>query len=379
MAPLRPVPTAPADVFVRRTGDQVTVRMLVPNTNTDANTALSITRIEIYARTLPFGSEPPIVAQMLRKEHLVGTIPVRAPAPTADPAAAAAPVPPAPDQSQPGPGDVAVWHETITTRAGRALELNREQQARVAGQRPLWIGIPPTGLTLLFPRVKLPTRYYLAVGVSEHGRTGPPAPMIALPLGPAPQAPDAPTLTYDESTLTLAWTVAGPGAPVTVVESTRTGEEQVFPVEDAPITTGSWTTPVAFGVERCFVVRRVVRRGAVSTESVPAGPVCETPVDKFGPPAPTGLEAISGAEAVTLLWKAVVAPDLAGYLVLRAEGGSETLQQLTPDPIAVLQWPDTTTRSGVRYEYFVIAVDASGNRSERSVGRTVERFTFTGK
>jgi hypothetical protein len=112
--------------------------MLVPNTNTDANTALSITRIEIYARTLPFGSEPPIVAQMLRKEHLVGTIPVRAPAPTADPAAAAAPVPPAPDQSQPGPGDVAVWHETITPVPGGRWN-------STASSRRAWLASAPCG------------------------------------------------------------------------------------------------------------------------------------------------------------------------------------------------------------------------------------------
>jgi hypothetical protein len=272
-----------------------------------------------------------------------------------------------------------VWNETIPAQGGRGLELNREQQSRVAGRRPSWLAIPPTGLAVPFPRVKLPTRYYLAVGVSEHGRTGPPTPMVAVPLGEAPPAPEAPTLTYDETTLTLSWTTSTPGAPVTVVESTNAGVEQLFPVQDAPIMIGSWTTPVAFGVERCFVIRRVIRRGAVSTESAATDSVCVTPVDTFGRPAPTGLDAISGAAAVTLLWEAVEAADLAGYLVLRSEGASETLQQLTPDPITTLQWQDTTMRSGVRYVYFVVAVDATGNRSERSAGRTIERFTFTGK
>jgi len=69
---------------------------------------------------------------------------------------------------------------------------------------------------------------------------------------------------------------------------------------------------------------------------------------------------------VTLLWDQVSAADLAGYLVLRAEGTSDTVQELTPKPIASLQYVDNTVRAGVRYVYFVVAVDAAGNRSPRS-------------
>jgi hypothetical protein len=142
---------------------------------------------------------------------------------------------------------------------------------------------------------------------------------------------------------------------------------------------GVWSTPVEFGVEKCFVVRGVRQRGAVSLESASVGPRCETPKDTFGPAAPTGLAHVVGPDAVTLVWNAVTAPDLDGYMVLRATGASETLQELTPRPITPLQFSDTTARAGRRYVYYVVAVDTAGNRGPRSSGVTVDRFTFTGK
>jgi fibronectin type 3 domain-containing protein len=74
---------------------------------------------------------------------------------------------------------------------------------------------------------------------------------------------------------------------------------------------------------------------------------------------------VSGDE-VTLVWNAVEAADLAGYIVLRSTAPSETLQELTPTPITQLQFKDTTAQAGQRYVYYVVAVDNAGNRSQRS-------------
>jgi hypothetical protein len=197
--------------------------------------------------------------------------------------------------------------------------------------------------------------------VSDRGRLGPPSAMIAVPFGPPPEAPAEPKLTHTETTLTLTWTTRDVGAPVIVVETTKAGEERPAPVTAEPITTGTWSTPVTFGVERCFVVRRVIRYGAASTESATAAPVCRTPADTFPPPAPTGLvPATAGGTDVTLLWDPVTAADLAGYHVLRGEGTGDAMQH-------------TTTRPGVRYFYEVIAVDTAGNLSARSNRIRVER------
>lgn len=353
--------------------------MMVPEASSEPGTPLSIASLEIYARTLPMGSEGPTADQLLRKEFLVATIPVRPPAPVDE---SGAPIPPsaaAPPDGRPGPGEVAVWSETIPAATGRPLDLTRAQKARVDARRTVWMPIPPTGIIAPWFRLPLPTRYYVAVGVSERRRAGLPSGMIGVPFAPSPDAPAALSLTYTETELKLAWTTTTPNAPVIVVETTSAGVEKPSPVPIPPVTTGAWSTPVTFGVERCFVVRGVVRRGGVSTESATVGPKCETPVDTFGPPAPTGLAPVAGTDTVTLVWDAVTAPDLAGYIVLRGTAGSETLQELTPKPISLLQFSDTTTRAGQRYIYYVVAVDTAGNRGPRSVGVPVERFTFTGK
>jgi len=376
LAPLRPVPEAPGGLAVRRVGDRITLNLKVPGASADPNAEVVIAAVEIYARTLPLGSETPTVAQLLRKENLVGRIEVRPDPVTPEPGADATttPVPAAapagPPDARPARGETTVWTETIPTTAPRPLELNRQQQTTAGRRRPVWVPLRPTGLTVPISRETvpgvLPTRYYVAVGVSDRGRPGPASVVVALPFGPAPATPVLSTPTYDETELTVTWTTALPGTPVTIVEATSAGVEQPVPVQVAPLTRGSWSTPFEFGKERCFVARGVVRRGVSSTESETAGPVCVTPVDKFPPAAPAGLVPVSDPGGVTLLWDPVSAADLAGYLVLRAEGASETFLELTPKPITSVQYVDTTVRAGVRYVYVVVAVDASGNRSPRS-------------
>jgi len=379
LPPLRPEPVAPASVTASRVGGRVTLRVTVPDANADPSTALSIAGVEIYARTLPMGSEVPTAAQLLRKEYLAGTIAVRPPAPVDETGAVTPPAAAGPPDARPGPGETAVWSEAIPATVPRPLDLNRAQKARVDARRTAWMAIRPTGLFVPWFRVPLPTRYYVAVGVSERRRPGAPSAIVAVPFGPSPEAPASPKLTYTESELMLTWTTTLPGAPVTVVESTRAGVERVAPVQELPITTGAWSTPVVFGVERCFVVRGVVRQGLVSTESATVGPVCETPVDRFGPPAPGGLVSVSGPDGVTLVWDAVTAVDLAGYLVLRGEGAGETLQALTPKPITSLQYADTTLRAGQRYVFAIVAVDTAGNRGPESNRVTIDRLTPTGR
>jgi fibronectin type 3 domain-containing protein len=118
------------------------------------------------------------------------------------------------------------------------------------------------------------------------------------------------------------------------------------------------------------VVRTVTTAGSVVAESAAAAPdpKCQTPIDTYPPPAPTGLKAVPDVGQVSLIWDAVDAPDLAGYIVLRREVGSEKMQPLTPELITGTNYDDKTTRAGVQYEYAVIAVDQAKppNRSLES-------------
>ena len=96
----------------------------------------------------------------------------------------------------------------------------------------------------------------------------------------------------------------------------------------------------------------------------------------FPPPAPAGLTAVAGTGAISLIWDAVDAPDLAGYLVLRAEAPGEKLLPLFETPIADTTYKDTTAAVGTRYVYAVVAVDKASpaNRSAES-----NRFEETGR
>ena len=383
LPPLRPVPAAPTALAVSRLGDRVTLRAVVPDANADPSSPLSIAAIEIYARTLPMGSEAPTAEQLIRKEYLIGTIPVRPPAPPTDetdPKATPTPAPtPAAIDTRPGPGETVVWTETLAPAEMRALDLTRAQKARSDSRRTLWMPLAPTGLFVPWFRMPLPTRYYAVVGVSERRRLGAPSSFAAMSFGPAPEPPTDLEVTHTETDLTVSWKTATTPGAVTLIETNNAGVEKPAPVQELPITTGTWSTPVAFGVERCFVVRSVVRRGSVSTESTTQGPKCHTAADTYGPAAPTNLVAVSGPTSVTLVWDPVTATDLAGYLVLRVTGTSETVQELTAKPIPAVQFEDSTAQAGQRYQYWVVAVDTAGNRSPRSTGQTVNRVPFTGK
>jgi fibronectin type 3 domain-containing protein len=204
---------------------------------------------------------------------------------------------------------------------------------------------------------------YVIVGAAGR-RAGGPSQVLDVPLAENVPAPPTPTVTYNETTLVLSWTPT-PGQTVRVYKSDSAGKDEGPPLSPVPLVGGQFTEPVQFGAERCLAIRTALVRGVVSIESPPSPPACATPVDTFAPAAPTGLSPQATDGKITLFWNAVTAGDLAGYLVLRAEGAGP-LQPLMTTPITETQYSDTSVKSGVSYAYVVIAVDKAGNRSEPS-------------
>src|SRR5262249_33514210 len=94
----------------------------------------------------------------------------------------------------------------------------------------------------------------------------------------------------------------------------------------------------------------------------PTSPACVTAVDTFPPAAPSGLSTLPSEGQIQLEWNPVTAPDLAGYLVLRAEEAAPP-QPLMTDPIAEPRYKDTTVKAGPHYAHVVAGVDKAGNRS----------------
>jgi hypothetical protein len=139
------------------------------------------------------------------------------------------------------------------------------------------------------------------------------------------------------------------------------------PLTPQPVLNTELVIPkVAFGVERCFEVRPV-DKVAEATIIGPASPrTCITPADKFAPAAPRSLAGIAGPGSINLIWDANTEPDIAGYLVLRAEAPSDTLQPIAKEPVTAATYRDESVTPGRRYVYAVVAVDRAGNRSPES-------------
>ena len=99
----------------------------------------------------------------------------------------------------------------------------------------------------------------------------------------------------------------------------------------------------------------------------------------FTPPAaPVGLSATGGAASIALAWSANTEFDLAGYQVFRSTTlpvGTSGTPFSGPALINGTTFTDTTANHGTTYNYVVVAVDTSNNRSLASTAASAEALT----
>jgi hypothetical protein len=86
-------------------------------------------------------------------------------------------------------------------------------------------------------------------------------------------------------------------------------------------------------------------------------------VDRFAPPAPSELVALTETGRARLVWRASEAEDVVGYIVYRRESETGKLERITPKPVESTEFLDTAVGSGKTYVYRVTAVDRVGNES----------------
>ena len=414
LAPLRPLPAAAANVTATRLGDVVQLQFAVPAANADNTTPADLGFVDVYAatgkvegplgRALTVREIETLLTRVSRIEVEPPPLPedeeraAETPAPTATPAAAA------PDDPRPAQGEVVRVEETLTDALRTTLfvhpDAEKVARIRAAAGDEVETPVPSTegsGRTLLWPQPDPPTaRQYFIVPYSSRGRAGAPSAPLAVSLEPAPAAPAAPTVTHDATAFTLSW-VTPPGARMAIQPTvtpaaykeavTAAPDTAMLParplvsygtphtyrvyqvpapgapvtppalVNTSPIETPAFTDPrLEFGVPRCYAVRTVQSRGAITIESPLSPATCVTAVDTYPPPAPTGLVAVGSEGGVSLIWEPVTAPDLAGYLVLRGVEG-EALKPVMAAPVTESTYRDTTTQAGVMYIYAVVAVD----------------------
>jgi hypothetical protein len=368
----------------RRVGDDVQMRFTIPTANVDPSLPLELTRVDIYAAPgppaptapvpmtvpavplaipdetgapAPISSEPlpltrfqpvqlfqppgavkPVrpqdappttVPQITKTKYLRKRIDVKRLPPPDGPAP-----PDDPNDHRPKPGDTITIDDPVTAERAAAAAAPDVSVLR-----------------------------YVIIGRAGN-RPGTPSPVLEVPLvATVPPPPQNAQATYDETSVKLSWG-AEPTETFRVYRSVD-GKEDGPALNAAPLTTPAFTAPVEFGVERCFLIRAAVVRGPVSIESDPSAPVCLKAVDTFATAAPTGLSLLPTEDHNQLTWTAVSAPDLAGYLVFRAEEGVPA-RALTPEVITDTNYTDRTVKSGAHYTYTVVAVDKAGNRSAPS-------------
>ena len=323
-------PAAPASFVAERRGSTVEIRLVVPGTNTDGTRPADISRVDVYGFTGP----PAISAEeILRRGTRVDSILVN---PPRDPDESPE------EQRQP----------RLRARPGV------EQGAAARVRDELAAGTSASA----------DARSYVGVAFSQRGRRGGLSRPAAVSLAAPPPPPSDPRVTYDENSIRVSWSAATDDA-----DPAGTLGYQVYEpaAPSIPLTDRALSEPtyedrrIEWGVERCYAVRTVKTVDGLSVESDLSGATCKTLMDTFPPAVPGGLTAVASEGAISLLWDASTAADLAGYVVFRAIAPATALTPMTPSPIQETTFTDRVM-PGARVTYAVQAVDKTGNASALS-------------
>jgi hypothetical protein len=184
-------------------------------------------------------------------------------------------------------------------------------------------------------------------------------------------APPALTATAKPEGISLSWTkpekaATGAAKPVVTgynVYRSGTGalsDDLGTPVNGAPITATTYLDAPPYG-DYQYRVTAIAAAGPPRTESDPSAAASVTFKDLTPPPAPTGVNALVGTKSVNLVWDAVTAPDIWGYLIYRIEGKSRL--KLTPGPVTATHFEDISVDPGIEYTYEVTSLDKNKNES----------------
>jgi hypothetical protein len=420
LAPFVRVPARPDPFVAKRLSSTVYIQFKIPATNADGTSPASIERVDVYGFTgSPEGNE-----DIFKNGMLVASIPVRKPPEdeTATPAKRKGGKPAKPEERPPAPprppasmengfdqGDLVVVTEPLGPAQLAEVIPKKKKVPKVVAPvvKEVPIALGPA------PRAPLPSRLYIAVGVSRKGKKGTISGRQPVLLTDPASAPGTPEITYSATAFRVTWTppadawapapgtaegsplkgtpigtlpITGafnvyaldappkPPAPAPAAQAAvvpplpaATGGRLPTPLNEKPVSAPPFVdSRMEFGKPRCYAVRAVTLFGAQAVEGELSSATCVTPMDTFAPAAPTSLKAIGSQGAINLVWDANTEADLAGYIVMRAALPGADFTAMTPQPVKEANFSDTTAAPGARYAYVVMAVDNAGNRSLRS-------------
>ena len=121
-----------------------------------------------------------------------------------------------------------------------------------------------------------------------------------------------------------------------------------------------------YGERYIYAASAVASRRPVVVESRLAEEVEVDYRDRFAPPVPQGLVALSEEGRVRLVWQESAAPDLAGYRIYRRGPDDEDFRPLPGDLVTATEHAVRDLAPGATYRYRVTAVDRLGNESRPS-------------
>lgn len=222
---------------------------------------------------------------------------------------------------------------------------------------------------------------YAVISVRRGGQRSPLSNIVSLEPDIAPEAPVLLPALPAEGRVCLEWIppqndVLGRPVEIGGYEVYRRilpEEEYERPLNAKPVVALSYLDAGApYGVPLVYTVRAVLAKNP-KVEGLAAEELAFVYRDVYPPGAPLRLDALSEGNRVRLVWNPVDAPDLAGYLVFRAEGSGE-LERLTKEPVADPFFSDESVGQGKRYRYTVRAIDRAGNESPSSPEAVAEPF-----
>lgn len=178
-----------------------------------------------------------------------------------------------------------------------------------------------------------------------------------------PAAPERITVTARADGIQIEWSpVEGATAGYNIYRRDAQERAHGKPLHTAGAQERSWLDNTArFGQSYIYTVTSLARQEPVLESAITSDHEVRY-LDRFPPPPPTELVALTETGRARLVWRLSEGEDVAGYLVYRRDDGGDWAR-ITDKPVEVAEFVDTTIRSGRTYFYRVTAVDQTGNES----------------
>ncbi|MBD3180681.1 hypothetical protein GF312_00210 [Candidatus Poribacteria bacterium] len=111
-----------------------------------------------------------------------------------------------------------------------------------------------------------------------------------------------------------------------------------------------------------YSISAVNASGLESTRSISAKAMITDSI----PQTPSGLYVKQNRDGANIIWSANPEPDVSSYNLYRVQDGIKEINKLNTEPINLPKYKDMTTDMGVKYYYWVKAVDITGAESKAS-------------